>query len=144
MEVVQFYTNTHTHTKLPDIKKSTDLFHSSQASPACPDNSSVHHWCKNTKRENQRSGRKICPSATLSTTNLTWIDLGFHYERPATSCLNCPPQNYDRPGVECLLGLMARYASVCGYQYRAEDKLGLSFALGHRLVGSTQYLELEH
>jgi hypothetical protein len=77
------HTHTHTHTnthtlfslhlsyaKLPDIRKSTDLFHSSQASPACPDESSIEikmsmqHWCKNTNREIQISGRKISPSAT--------------------------------------------------------------------------------
>ena len=61
------------------------------------------------------------------------IDLGFRYERPATSRLNCPPQSYDRPGVQCPLGLMARYPSVCGHQFRTENKLGLSFVMGHRL-----------
>jgi hypothetical protein len=41
--------------------------------------------------ENQRTQRKTCPSATLSTTNHTWIDLGanlgLHDERPATNRL---------------------------------------------------------
>jgi hypothetical protein len=39
--------------------------------------------------ENRRTQRKICPSATLSTTNPTWVDLGFNPglcgERPVTS-----------------------------------------------------------
>jgi hypothetical protein len=42
--------------------------------------------------ENQRTWRKICPSATLSTTNPIWIDtgmnLGLHGERPLTNHLN--------------------------------------------------------
>jgi hypothetical protein len=42
--------------------------------------------------ENQRAQRKICPSATLSTTNPTWTDLGtnlsLYGERLATNCLS--------------------------------------------------------
>jgi len=41
--------------------------------------------------ENRRTRRKTCPSATLSTTNPTWIDLGanpgLRGERPATNHL---------------------------------------------------------
>jgi hypothetical protein len=44
------------------------------------------------KRDNQTSQTKTYPSATLSTTNLTWTDqsmnMGFQSERPATNCLN--------------------------------------------------------
>jgi hypothetical protein len=40
----------------------------------------------NIDRRNQRTWRKTCPSATLSTTKPTWIDsganLGLHSERP--------------------------------------------------------------
>jgi hypothetical protein len=42
--------------------------------------------------ENRRTRRKICPSATLSTTNPTWIDPGanpgLRGERPATNDLS--------------------------------------------------------
>jgi hypothetical protein len=42
--------------------------------------------------ENRRTPRKTCPSATLSTTNLTWIDLGanpcLRGEMPATNDLS--------------------------------------------------------
>jgi hypothetical protein len=42
--------------------------------------------------ENRRTQRKTCPSATLSTTNLTWIDPdanpGLSGERPATNRLS--------------------------------------------------------
>jgi hypothetical protein len=42
--------------------------------------------------ENRRTLRKTCPSATLSTTNLIWIDpganLGLRGERPATNRLS--------------------------------------------------------
>jgi hypothetical protein len=42
--------------------------------------------------ENRRTQRKTCPSATLSTTNPTWIDLGakpgLRGERPATNDLS--------------------------------------------------------
>jgi hypothetical protein len=38
--------------------------------------------------ENQRTWRKTCPSATLSTTNSTWIDPGLRGERPATNDLS--------------------------------------------------------
>jgi hypothetical protein len=38
--------------------------------------------------ENRRTRRKTCPSATLSTTNPTWIDPGLHCERPATNDLS--------------------------------------------------------
>jgi hypothetical protein len=41
--------------------------------------------------ENQRTRRKTCPSATLSTTNPTWTDprvnLDLHSERPANDGL---------------------------------------------------------
>jgi len=43
-------------------------------------------------RENRRTRRKTCPSATLSTTNPTWIDPGanpgLRGERPATNRLS--------------------------------------------------------
>jgi hypothetical protein len=42
--------------------------------------------------ENRRTRRKTCPSATLSTTNPTWIDPGanpgLRGERPATNHLS--------------------------------------------------------
>jgi hypothetical protein len=42
--------------------------------------------------ENRRTLRKTCPSATLSTTNPTWIDLGanpgLRGDRPATNDLS--------------------------------------------------------
>jgi hypothetical protein len=42
--------------------------------------------------ENRSTWRKTCPSATLSTTNYTWIDLGVNpglcVERLATNCLS--------------------------------------------------------
>jgi hypothetical protein len=42
--------------------------------------------------ENQRTWRKTCPSPTLSTTNLTWIDMGTNVglcsERPGANRLN--------------------------------------------------------
>jgi hypothetical protein len=42
--------------------------------------------------ENRRTQRKICPSATLSTTNPTWIDPGanpgLRGERPVTDDLS--------------------------------------------------------
>jgi hypothetical protein len=42
--------------------------------------------------KNRRTRRETCPSATLSTTNPTWIDpganLGLHGERPATNDLS--------------------------------------------------------
>jgi hypothetical protein len=42
--------------------------------------------------ENRRTRRKTCPSATLSTTNPTWIDTGanpgLRGERPATNDLS--------------------------------------------------------
>jgi hypothetical protein len=45
-----------------------------------------------TDRENRRTLRKICPSATLSTTNPTWNDLGMnpglHGERLTSNCLS--------------------------------------------------------
>jgi hypothetical protein len=49
-------------------------------------------WNDILTRENRRTLRKTCPSATLSTTNPTWIDLvanpGFRGERPATNDLS--------------------------------------------------------
>jgi hypothetical protein len=42
--------------------------------------------------ENQTTGRKACPGATLSSTNLTWTDLvenpGLRSDRPATNILS--------------------------------------------------------
>jgi hypothetical protein len=38
--------------------------------------------------ENWRTRKKTCPSATLSTTNPTWIDPGLRGERPATNDLS--------------------------------------------------------
>jgi hypothetical protein len=38
--------------------------------------------------ENRRTRGKTCPSASLSTTNPTWIDQGLHGERPATNELS--------------------------------------------------------
>jgi len=51
----------------------------------------MEHWWNDTDRESQGIGRKTCSIATLSTTNLTWTDLGskpvLHAERPVTYCL---------------------------------------------------------
>jgi hypothetical protein len=38
--------------------------------------------------KNRRSRRKVCPSATLSTTNSTWTDPSVHDEWTATNRLN--------------------------------------------------------
>jgi hypothetical protein len=49
-------------------------------------------WNDVLTEENGRTRRKTCPSATFSTTNLTWIDSGanpwLHVERPATNRLS--------------------------------------------------------
>jgi hypothetical protein len=49
-------------------------------------------WNDILTRENRRTPRKTCPSATLSTTNPTWIDPGakpgLRSERPATNDLS--------------------------------------------------------
>jgi hypothetical protein len=49
--------------------------------------------------ENRSTGRKTCPSATLSTTNPTWTDLGLNPglrgERPATSFWYVKLCNFD-------------------------------------------------
>jgi len=41
--------------------------------------------------ENRITGRRICPSATLFTTNATWINLGLNAglrgDIPATNCV---------------------------------------------------------
>jgi hypothetical protein len=43
-------------------------------------------------RVKPKNSEKICPSATLFTTNATWTELGanpgLHYERPATNCMS--------------------------------------------------------
>ena len=45
-----------------------------------------------TDRENRSTGTKTCPNATLSTTNLTWTDVGsnpgLRGERPGTDRLS--------------------------------------------------------
>jgi hypothetical protein len=50
-----------------------------------------HRW-NETGRGKQKYWGKTCPSATLSTTNLTWTDLGsnpgLRGERPATNRLS--------------------------------------------------------
>jgi hypothetical protein len=50
---------------------------------------SIEHWWNNTDRGNRATGRKTCPSTTLSTTNVTGTDLGsspgLRGERPATN-----------------------------------------------------------
>jgi hypothetical protein len=50
-----------------------------------------HQW-NEIDRGKPTTHRKTCPSATLSTTNLTWIDLGsnpgLRGERPATNRLS--------------------------------------------------------
>jgi hypothetical protein len=49
-------------------------------------------WRNDMTGENRRTRRNTCPSATLSTTNPTWIDLGtnpgLRGERPATNDLS--------------------------------------------------------
>ena len=37
---------------------------------------STEHWRNLTDRGNRSTGRKTCPSAILSTTNITWTDMG--------------------------------------------------------------------
>jgi hypothetical protein len=62
--------------------------------------------------ENRRTRRKTCPSATLSTTNPTWIDPGanpgLRSERPATNHLNHDTANLH------ILGLcyLTRFSSL--------------------------------
>jgi hypothetical protein len=51
-----------------------------------------HQWNEIDRRKPKYSGGKTCPSATLSTTNLTWTDPGsnpgLRVERPATNRLS--------------------------------------------------------
>jgi hypothetical protein len=51
-----------------------------------------------TDRGNSKSGRKTCPSATLSTANPKWTYLGknkdLHGEKPAASSLSCGKTSY--------------------------------------------------
>jgi hypothetical protein len=49
---------------------------------------SVKPWWNYTDRGKPKNSEKTCPSATLSTTNPTWTDLGLCGERPATNCLS--------------------------------------------------------
>ena len=53
---------------------------------------SMEHWWNDTDAENQSTWGKLCPSATLSTTNLVCIHLvsnqDLYDERPANTCLN--------------------------------------------------------
>jgi hypothetical protein len=45
-------------------------------------------WWNYTYRSRLKNSEKTCPSATLSTTNLSWTDLGLCGERLATNHLN--------------------------------------------------------
>jgi len=81
-----------------EIRKSIALFEGSQDPPICPDKKSIkmkintEPWWNGNDRENRSAGRETCPSATLSTTNLTWnalrSNLGHHAGRMATNRLN--------------------------------------------------------
>jgi hypothetical protein len=87
--------------------------------------------------ENRKSRRKTCPSATLSTTNATWIDPGanpgLHGERPATNYLSHgtaqypsykqlasplrrftapPPPEVERPKLSEHLAYLLSYCSI--------------------------------
>jgi hypothetical protein len=52
----------------------------------------MEHWWNGIDVEDRLTGCKICHSATLSTTNVTWTDLGsnpvLRSERPATDRLS--------------------------------------------------------
>jgi hypothetical protein len=52
----------------------------------------MEQWWNDIDRENRRTRRKTCPSATLSTTNPTWIDPGanpvLRGKRPAINRLS--------------------------------------------------------
>jgi hypothetical protein len=52
--------------------------------------------CNDLTGKNWRSRRETCPSATLSTTNLTWTDMGakpcLHGEKPVTNRLSYGPE----------------------------------------------------
>jgi hypothetical protein len=52
--------------------------------------SSSSRWyiCMILTRENQRTQRKTCPSVTLSITNPTCADPGFHSKRPVPNCMS--------------------------------------------------------
>jgi hypothetical protein len=58
----------------------------------CAVRMSVEHYWKATDRQDRSTPRKSCPNATLSTTNLTWTDLGsnpgLRGERPAPFSLH--------------------------------------------------------
>jgi hypothetical protein len=54
-----------------------------------PDDKNVEWWWNDIlTEENQRTRRKMCPSATLSTINPTWIDPEIRRDMPATNRLS--------------------------------------------------------
>jgi hypothetical protein len=75
--------------------------------------------------ENRGTRRKTCPSATLSTTNPTWIDLGanpgLRGERPATNDLSHGTANFTR---------------VTGGKRKKCEKLNFSCEISRRRVRS--------
>ena len=61
----------------------------------------IGYWCSDTDRSNRSTGRKICPSVTLSITNLTWTALVLN---PTLCCEK--PAGYQPPELwHCLYGL---------------------------------------
>jgi hypothetical protein len=52
----------------------------------------MEHWWSDNDRRKPKDSAKPCPSATLSTTNITWTSLGSNpdpdIERPANNRLN--------------------------------------------------------
>jgi hypothetical protein len=44
---------------------------------------------------NQRTQRKTCPNATLSTTDLTWIIMGYIFFVPPGRCNNSVIQDFE-------------------------------------------------
>jgi hypothetical protein len=57
--------------------------------------------------ENRSTRGKTCPSATLSTTNLTWTERGSNLalrgERPATNCVSHGTAIFYTVNLECPL-----------------------------------------
>jgi hypothetical protein len=91
--------------------------------------------------ENRRTRRKICPSATLSTTNPTWIDLGanpvFRGDRPATNDLSHGTAHYVS------LSLTNRKSSVhLRALYSPRTALRTFTLCGDQLVICGQYSDL--
>jgi hypothetical protein len=79
-------------------------------------------WWNYIDRENRRTRRKTCPSATLSTTNATWIDPGTNQglrgERPVTNCLS-----HCTALPEVSLSCCSWFSFISAYQIHLEREL---------------------